>query len=217
MLLTHSGVMGIEASEALLVGEVRPEGEPHVGPWGQDHLLSWSLLCVRCLPATEGCQLLVLSFNLLAERRGEPGEPCCVFTGGQAGIGTLLCIPCQDSPVSPWGTGTQVCLFCLEAPLRQMPRAGGIQDEGRSWGVQGEDAGWEPMWQVDEHMGWQCRRMGVKIKPGLCHSHSELVVPEMLPLTSSHGSNTNPDSKHLCERPRGVPAYWFCISSKQQL
>lgn len=128
-----------------------------------------------------------------------------MFTGGQAGIGTLLCIPCQDSPVSPWGTGTQVCLFCLEAPLRQMPRAGGIQDEGRSWGVQGEDAGWEPMWQVDEHMGWQCRRMGVKIKPGLCHSHSELVVPEMLPLTSSHGSNTNPDSKHLCERPRGVP------------
>lgn len=34
MLLTHSGVMGIEAGEAFLIGEVRPEGEPHVGPWG---------------------------------------------------------------------------------------------------------------------------------------------------------------------------------------
>lgn len=63
--------MGIEASEAFLVGKVRPECEPHVRPWGQDHLLARSLLCVRCLPATEGCQLLVLSFNLLAERMGE--------------------------------------------------------------------------------------------------------------------------------------------------
>lgn len=57
----------------------------------------------------------------------------------------------------------------------------------------------------------------VKISPELCHSHSELVVPEMLPLISSHGSNTDQDSKHLCEEPRGVPANWFCISSKQQL
>lgn len=69
----------------------------------------------------------------------------CVPWGGQAGTGIISCIQelmplpvlaqagrCQDSPVSPWGTGTQVCLFCLKAPLRQMPRAGGIQDVGRS-------------------------------------------------------------------------------------
>lgn len=71
LLLTHSSVMGIKASEAFLVGEVRPESEPHVGPRGQDHLLARSLLCVCGLPAAEGCQLLVLSFNLLAERMGE--------------------------------------------------------------------------------------------------------------------------------------------------
>lgn len=100
MLLTHSGVMGIEASEALLVGEVRPEGEPHVGPWGQDHLLSWSLLCVRCLPATEGCQLLVLSFNLLAERRGEPGEPAVCSLEARLGL--------EPSSVSP--ARTRQCL-----------------------------------------------------------------------------------------------------------
>lgn len=63
--------MGIEASEAFLVGEVGPEREPHVGPWGQDHLLAGGLLSVCRLSATEGCQLLVLSFNLLAERTGE--------------------------------------------------------------------------------------------------------------------------------------------------
>lgn len=63
--------MGIEASEAFLVGEVRPECEPHVGPWGQDHLLARSLLCVCRLSAAEGCQLLVLSLNLSAERTGE--------------------------------------------------------------------------------------------------------------------------------------------------
>lgn len=61
--------MGVEASEAFLVGEIRSEREPHVGPWGQDHLLAGSLLCVCRLPTAEGCQLLVLSFNLLAERR----------------------------------------------------------------------------------------------------------------------------------------------------
>lgn len=72
----------------------------------------------------------------------------CVPWGGQAGIGIILsvqeltplpvlaqAVPCQDSPVSPWATGTQVCLFCLEGPLRQIPRACGIQGEGRSWGV----------------------------------------------------------------------------------
>lgn len=32
-----------------------------------------------------------------------------------------------------------------------------------------------------------------------------------------HGSNSDQDSKHLCEGPRGVPAYWLCIGSKQQL
>lgn len=63
--------MGVEAGEAFLVGEIGPEREPHVGPRGQDHLLARSLLCVGRLPATEGCQLLVLSFNLLAERTGE--------------------------------------------------------------------------------------------------------------------------------------------------
>lgn len=56
--------MRVESSEALLVGEVGPEGEPHIGPWGQDDLLPGSLLGVCCLPATEGCQLLVLCFNL---------------------------------------------------------------------------------------------------------------------------------------------------------
>lgn len=48
-------------------------------------------------------------------------------------------------------------------------------------------------------MGWQHRRRAVKIIPGLCHSHSELLVPEMLPLTSSQGSNTDPDSS-ICVR-----------------
>jgi len=61
--------MGVKAGEALLVGEVGPEREPHVGPRGQDHLLAGSLLCVCRLPAAEGCQLLVLSFNLLAEKK----------------------------------------------------------------------------------------------------------------------------------------------------
>lgn len=80
LLLTHSCVMGVEASESFLVGEVRPERESHVGPWGQDDLLARSLLCVSCLSAAEGCQLLVLSFNLLAERMGE-----C-----SSGLGTCL-------------------------------------------------------------------------------------------------------------------------------
>lgn len=107
MLLTHSGVMGIKASEAFLVGEVRPEGEPHVGPWGQDRLLSWSLLCVRCLPATEGCQLLVLSFNLLAERRGEAGEPA-VCSLGRSGWD-------WNHPLHP-GAHTSACA-CPGCPL----------------------------------------------------------------------------------------------------
>lgn len=48
-------------------------------------------------------------------------------------------------------------------------------------------------------MGEWCRRRGVKISPQLCHSQSELLVPEMLPLTSSQGSNTDPDSS-ICVR-----------------
>lgn len=56
--------MGVEASEALLVGEVGPESQPHVGAWGQDDLLAGGLLRVRRLPAAEGCQLLVLRFDL---------------------------------------------------------------------------------------------------------------------------------------------------------
>lgn len=56
--------MGVKASEAFLVGEIGSEREPHVGPWGQDHLLARSLLRICRLPAAEGCQLLVLSFNL---------------------------------------------------------------------------------------------------------------------------------------------------------
>lgn len=156
MLLTHGSVMGIEASEAFLVGEVRPEGEPHVGPWGQDHLLSWSLLCVRCLPATEGCQLLVLSFNLLAERRGEPGASVFLGRSGWGwnhslypGAHASAC-PCpacplpgltsvsmghRDSgvPVLPGGTP--------EVDADALKRAGGIQDVGRSWGGKGRMQG----------------------------------------------------------------------------
>lgn len=64
MLLTHGRVVGIEASEALLVGEVGPESQPHVGAGGQDDLLAGGLLRVRRLPAAEGCQLLVLRFDL---------------------------------------------------------------------------------------------------------------------------------------------------------
>lgn len=107
MLLTHGSVMGIEAGEAFLVGEVRPEGEPHVGPWGQNHLLSRSLLCVRRLPATEGCQLLVLSFNLLGERRGEPGEPAVCSLGRSGWDG--------NHPLYP-GAHTSACA-CPACPL----------------------------------------------------------------------------------------------------
>lgn len=64
VLLTHGRVVGIEASEALLVGEVGPESQPHVGARGQDDLLARCLLGVRRLPAAEGCQLLVLRFDL---------------------------------------------------------------------------------------------------------------------------------------------------------
>lgn len=64
VLLTHGRVMGVEASEALLVGEVGPESQPHVGAGGQDDLLAGGLLGVRRLPAAEGCQLLVLRFDL---------------------------------------------------------------------------------------------------------------------------------------------------------
>lgn len=155
VLLTHSGVMGIKASEAFLVGEVRPEGEPHVGPWGQDHLLSWSLLCVRCLPATEGCQLLVLSFNLLAERRGEPGEPavCSLGRPGWDWNHPLYPLPVLSQAVPGLAS---VSMGHRDSGLPVLPGGTSETDDKSRWhpgyreelGVQGEDAGWEPMWQV---------------------------------------------------------------------
>lgn len=68
-----------------------------------------------------------------------------------------------------------------------------------------------------EDVGRRRRRRSVKISPGPCGSHSELLVPEMLPLASSLSLNADPGSS-ICVRAvllgrcwdtRGVPASGF--------
>lgn len=76
--LTHSHVVGIKASESLLIGEIRAESDGHEGARGKNHFLAGGLLRVSGLSATEGCQHLIFCFYLWGQRGQEQDEsfPC---------------------------------------------------------------------------------------------------------------------------------------------